>query len=166
VYIRRGGVIPGLAPLYTGPYKVQARQAKFLKLEIGGHQETVTVDRLKPYLGLAPVVSAVPPCSPWTAAGPKSRLSAQLGTVFPGLPERFFARPSWSTLASKSGGGRALSRPIYLLINPRVVFNFKLKGPKHEIFESGFFTHIRRLWLGALGTGAKKMNFRKLESLF
>ncbi len=30
-----------------------------------------------------------------------------------------------------------------------------LKGPKHEIFESGFFTQIRRLWLGNLGTGEK-----------
>jgi hypothetical protein len=30
-----------------------------------------------------------------------------------------------------------------------------LKGPKHEIFESGFFTPIRRLWLDDLGTGEK-----------
>jgi hypothetical protein len=30
-----------------------------------------------------------------------------------------------------------------------------LKGPKHEIFESGFLTQIRRLWLGDLGTGEK-----------
>jgi hypothetical protein len=30
-----------------------------------------------------------------------------------------------------------------------------LKGPKHEIFESGFFTQIRDLWLGDLGTGEK-----------
>jgi hypothetical protein len=33
-----------------------------------------------------------------------------------------------------------------------------LKGPKHEIFESGFFTQIR--------PGEKKMKFRKLECLF
>ncbi len=30
-----------------------------------------------------------------------------------------------------------------------------LKGPKHEIFESGFFTQIGGLWLGELGTGEK-----------
>ncbi len=30
-----------------------------------------------------------------------------------------------------------------------------LKGPKHEKFESGFFTQIRGLWLGELGTGEK-----------
>ncbi len=61
VYIRRGGAIPLLAPLYTGPYKMLARQAKFFKLEIGGRQETVSVDHLKPHLGLAPVVLAAPP---------------------------------------------------------------------------------------------------------
>jgi hypothetical protein len=33
--------------------------------------------------------------------------------------------------------------------------NHILKGPKHEIFESGFFTQIRGLWLGELGTGEK-----------
>jgi hypothetical protein len=60
VYIRCGGAIPPLAPLYTGPYRVLARQAKFSKLEIGDHQETVSVDRLKPHLGLTPVVSAAP----------------------------------------------------------------------------------------------------------
>ena len=41
-----------------------------------------------------------------------------------------------------------------------------LKGPKHEIFESGFFTEIRPVRIGDLGTGEKKMKFRKLESLF
>jgi hypothetical protein len=40
------------------------------------------------------------------------------------------------------------------------IFMFKsfyggLKGPKHEIFESGFFTQIRGIWLGDLGTGEK-----------
>ncbi len=40
-----------------------------------------------------------------------------------------------------------------------------LKGPKHEIFESGFFTQIRGLWLSELGTG-EKIEIRKLESLF
>jgi hypothetical protein len=32
-----------------------ARQAKCFKLEIGGRQETVSLDRLKPHLGLASV---------------------------------------------------------------------------------------------------------------
>jgi hypothetical protein len=34
-----------------------------------------------------------------------------------------------------------------------------LKGPKHEIFEGGFFTQIRPVRLDALGTGEKIWNF-------
>ncbi len=33
---------------------------------------------------------------------------------------------------------------------------YDLKGPKHEIFESGFFTEIRPVRIGDLGTGEKK----------
>jgi hypothetical protein len=33
-----------------------------------------------------------------------------------------------------------------------------LKGPKHEIFDNEFFTKIRPLWLGDLGTSKKKLN--------
>jgi hypothetical protein len=32
---------------------------------------------------------------------------------------------------------------------------FPLKRPKHEIFESGFFTEIRPVLIGDLGTGEK-----------
>jgi hypothetical protein len=55
------GAITPLAPLFAGPYKVVARQAKIFKLEIGGLLEMVSVDRLKPHLGLAPVVLVAPP---------------------------------------------------------------------------------------------------------
>jgi len=41
-----------------------------------------------------------------------------------------------------------------------------LKGPKHEIFESGFFTQIRRLWLGDLETGEKKWTFESWSHYF
>ncbi len=41
-----------------------------------------------------------------------------------------------------------------------------LKGPKHEIFESVFFTQIRRLWLGDLGTGEKNLNFDSCSHYF
>ena len=61
VYVRRGGALPPLAPLYAGPYRVLARQAKFFRLEIGGRMEVVSVDRLKPHLGSSPVVPAAPP---------------------------------------------------------------------------------------------------------
>ncbi len=31
----------------------------------------------------------------------------------------------------------------------------RLKGPKHEIFGSGFFTLIKPVWVGDLGTRTK-----------
>jgi hypothetical protein len=43
---------------------------------------------------------------------------------------------------------------------------YVLKGPKHEIFESGFLTQIRRLWLGDLGTGEKNLNFESWSHYF
>jgi hypothetical protein len=50
-------------PLYQGPYKVLGRKEKFFKLEIGGQPEVIIVDRLKPYLGTAPVTAAsLPQC--------------------------------------------------------------------------------------------------------
>jgi hypothetical protein len=36
---------------------------------------------------------------------------------------------------------------------------FTLKGPKHEIFEGGFFTQIRPVRLDDLGTGEKIWHF-------
>jgi hypothetical protein len=71
-----------------------ACQAKFFKLEIGGRHETFSVDRLKPHLGLNPVVSAAPP-GPRTLSGRRSEvqtLAPQLGTVIPGTSTKFFAR--------------------------------------------------------------------------
>ncbi len=41
----------------------------------------------------------------------------------------------------------------------KIVFfheKLELKGPKHEIFESGFFTVIRPVRVDDLGTGEKK----------
>ena len=61
VYIRRGGSGPPLAPLYTGPFRVLRREAKFFIVELGGRSEAVTVDRLKPHQGAAPVTAATPP---------------------------------------------------------------------------------------------------------
>jgi len=60
VYVRRGGIIPPLSPLYIGPYAVLAAGDKFFKLAVGDKTETVSVDRLKPHLGLSPLVPATP----------------------------------------------------------------------------------------------------------
>jgi hypothetical protein len=60
VFVRRGGVVPPLAPLYHGPYKVLQAREKFFTISLGGREDTVSVDRLKPHLG-SPVVPAEPP---------------------------------------------------------------------------------------------------------
>jgi len=61
VYVWHGGVVPPLASLYVGPYKVVARQPKFFRLEVGGRLEVVSLDHLKPHLGQAAVEPAQPP---------------------------------------------------------------------------------------------------------
>jgi hypothetical protein len=61
VYVRRGGVLPPLTPVYAGPYSVVKRGDKFFSIKIGGRTEVVSVDRLKPHVGAAPVTPAAPP---------------------------------------------------------------------------------------------------------
>ena len=61
VYVQRGSVAPPLTPLYQGPYAVSKRGPKFFSVEVGGRTEVITVDRLKPHLGPAPITPAQPP---------------------------------------------------------------------------------------------------------
>ena len=60
VYVRRGGTISPLAPVYSGPYRVLHAGPKVFLLEIGATQQTVSVDRLKPHTGQLPVTPAAP----------------------------------------------------------------------------------------------------------
>ena len=60
VFVRRGAPGPPLSLLYDGPYRVLDRGPKVFKLELGGRQEVVTVDRLKPCL-VNDVIPASPP---------------------------------------------------------------------------------------------------------
>ena len=50
VFVCRGAPGPPLSPLYDGPYQVVASGPKFFTLQVGGRQDTVSVDRLKPCL--------------------------------------------------------------------------------------------------------------------
>jgi hypothetical protein len=61
VYVRRGGVLKPLSPLYKGPYRVLEKSQKYFRLDIGGRAEAVSVDRLKPHLGPSNVAPALPP---------------------------------------------------------------------------------------------------------
>ncbi len=61
VYVRRGGHVPPLAPVYLGPYEVLQKHAKTFVLRVGAGTEVVSVDRLKPHTGTGPVVPVSPP---------------------------------------------------------------------------------------------------------
>jgi cleavage and polyadenylation specificity factor subunit 1 len=61
VYIRRGGTVPSLQPLYAGPYRVLSGGEKCFTVDIGGKAEVVSIDRLKPHLGQALIAPAPPP---------------------------------------------------------------------------------------------------------
>jgi hypothetical protein len=64
VYVRRSSTAPPLTPLYQGPFRVVRAGPKFFKLQIGGKEESVSVDlsvdRLKPHTGGGEVTPAQP----------------------------------------------------------------------------------------------------------
>jgi hypothetical protein len=60
VYIRCGGTVPSLQPLYAGLYQVLSGGDKCFTVEIGGKAEVVSIDRLKPHLGQALIAPAPP----------------------------------------------------------------------------------------------------------
>jgi hypothetical protein len=61
VYMRKGRLGLPLAPAYSGPYKVIRPGSKFFVIEVGGRHESVSMDRLKPHLGVQQVEPAAPP---------------------------------------------------------------------------------------------------------
>jgi hypothetical protein len=61
VYVKKGAVASSLSPLYSGPYRVISRGEKTFHVDIGGRDEVISADRLKPHLGQAPVQPAEPP---------------------------------------------------------------------------------------------------------
>jgi hypothetical protein len=61
VYVRKCGLGLPLAPAYSGPYMVIRPGSKFFVIEVGGRHESVSVDRLKPHLGMQQVEPAAPP---------------------------------------------------------------------------------------------------------
>jgi hypothetical protein len=60
VYVRRSCVLAPLAPLYVGQYEMLGRADKFFRLAVGGREETVSIDRPKPHLGVGPFSAALP----------------------------------------------------------------------------------------------------------
>jgi hypothetical protein len=60
VYVPRGGALPPLAPLYVGLYEVLERTDKYFWLAVGGREETVSIDHLKPHLGVGLFSASLP----------------------------------------------------------------------------------------------------------
>jgi hypothetical protein len=54
-----------LLPLYVGPYKVLKRDDKFFRLAVGGQEETVSKDCLKPHLVVGPFSATLPVARGW-----------------------------------------------------------------------------------------------------
>ncbi len=77
MYIRRGGTLPPLTPPYAGPYAVAEAGEKTFEVLVGGQRQRVSVDRLKPHTGPAPVTAA-PPAR--RGRPPKERTAAAVAT--------------------------------------------------------------------------------------
>jgi hypothetical protein len=62
VYVKSPPLAAGLTPYYRGPYCVRVPGQKYFVIEINGRPQAVSVDNIKPHLGLAPVSAAPGPC--------------------------------------------------------------------------------------------------------
>jgi cleavage and polyadenylation specificity factor subunit 1 len=97
VYVRKGGQLPPLAQPYRGPYKVLEQGPKYFRLDIGGKDVAVSVDRLKPHTGAAATTPAAPPRRgrpPEARTVPESSPSPAHRSPSPGLPATAAARPA------------------------------------------------------------------------
>ncbi len=60
-YVRSPPLSPSLSPLYHGPYRVRVPGSKHFVIDIGGVPKAVSVDNIKPHLGLSPLTAAPGP---------------------------------------------------------------------------------------------------------
>ena len=108
VWVRQCGHVPPLTALYEGPYTVLQRSLRHFRLRIGDKEDNVSTSRLKPCTTTAEPTATPPQRGrPPLPAGqqrppvikrvqftlPPLPAAADSGTVFPGTPARFFARP-------------------------------------------------------------------------
>ena len=84
VLVCRDGHNTPLAPLYDGPYTVVQRGARFFKLQVGDRQDTVHVNRLKPF-----AAQQMPTATPPKRGRPRVRFSIPADQQAQ-MPEPFF----------------------------------------------------------------------------
>ncbi len=77
MYIRRGAAASSISPLYSGPFWVISKGEKTFHVDIGGRDEVISADRLKPHLGRALVLPATPPRRGRPLASPSGGIGGQ-----------------------------------------------------------------------------------------
>ena len=113
VYVRRDGKSTPLQPPYDGPYRVLERGPKHFKLQLGGREDKVSVDRLKVAITEGDVQVAQPPRRgrpPNTRSDRQQIQHAQTAPTQPHLQTNI--RPSYAQVTSRRG--RTIKPPTRL----------------------------------------------------
>ena len=78
VFIRHNAIRKSLQPPYDGPFKVIKRAAKFYTILVNGHQQTISLDRLKlAHIDDSPSSTSSVPALPAVTPTPKSTQPSQ-----------------------------------------------------------------------------------------
>ena len=100
VYVKKGGQLAPLVPPYDGPYRVIEKGPKFFKVDIGGKEVSVTVDRLKPHRGAA----AASPAAPARRGRPPNHRTPAVPANIDSDSEEVFSTPASTPARAPSPG--------------------------------------------------------------
>jgi hypothetical protein len=77
VYVRRGTAASSISPIYLGHFRVISKGEKTFHVDIGGRDEVISADRLKPHVGCSPILPAVPPRRGRPPVSPRGGIGGQ-----------------------------------------------------------------------------------------
>jgi hypothetical protein len=98
VWVRRGGLVPPLQPLYNGPYAVMRHSPRSFTIRDGSQDEVVTVSRLKACM-------ATPGSPRRRSRPPGSRPSSLAATKRISFSNQLVSSPSSSLAPPRDGPG-------------------------------------------------------------